>query len=59
MKKNILKVGKALNKAQQQNISGGNGEIIQCQTNSDCPSDFYCIPASNYRRVCIGLIDPC
>ena len=47
MKKSILNLGKALNKAEQQTINGGNGGY--CRTNKDCytkylgPGDVGCV----------------
>jgi len=34
MRKEILNIGKALNKAEQQKINGGT---VSCNTDSDCP----------------------
>ncbi|AXT19967.1 hypothetical protein D7030_02260 [Flavobacteriaceae bacterium AU392] len=42
--KNLLKLGKALNKAEQKSISGGfwgfgcQPQLLECETDQDCPS---------------------
>ncbi len=42
MKKQILNIGKALNKAEQTNITGGNGNWIGFCFPSEGKCNFYC-----------------
>ncbi|MDC1162274.1 hypothetical protein OAT18_02410 [Tenacibaculum sp.] len=49
MKKSILNLGKALNRAEQQEITGG--KVYRCNTNPDCP------PSPN--GCCIGTGSRC
>ena len=42
MKKSILNLGKALNKAEQKEINGGKHE--SCLTHVDCPAGQGCCP---------------
>ena len=41
MKKSILNIGKALNKAEQKTVNGGKGGI-RCTDDSHCPSHMFC-----------------
>lgn len=59
MKKSILNIGKALDRAEQKQISGG-GSRSSCQTDQDCeqtglycPGKVVCVPGFN---VCLGVI---
>ncbi|TYQ00346.1 hypothetical protein C7447_101958 [Tenacibaculum adriaticum] len=47
MKKQILNLGKALNKAEQKQINGGFN-VIRCHGHHDCPSGWLC----DYRNRC-------
>ncbi|KAB1159546.1 hypothetical protein F7018_04340 [Tenacibaculum aiptasiae] len=48
MKKSILNIGKALNKAEQKLINGGTGiNYAQCLNHSDCPSGYRCVDKYN------------
>ena len=47
MKKQILNLGKALNKAEQKTINGGKK---QCETHNQCGSGYCCITAAWCQR---------
>jgi hypothetical protein len=43
MKKQILNIGKALNKTEQKSINGGGpGPVSPCLFKSDCPDGYLC-----------------
>jgi hypothetical protein len=64
MKKSILNIGKALNKAEQKEISGGSRSIscrsdLDCElTGKYCPGQVTCLPGFG---VCLGATNdgPC
>ncbi|WP_344925038.1 hypothetical protein [Aquimarina addita] len=49
MKKSILNLGKALNKAEQKTINGG---YQRCQSTRDCDPYFTCIMVFDQGGVC-------
>ncbi|WP_272151298.1 hypothetical protein [Tenacibaculum aiptasiae] len=51
MKKQILNLGKALNKTEQQIIQGGNGVLHPCNSASDC--NVFSGPSECINGVCI------
>ncbi|WGH76859.1 hypothetical protein P8625_06875 [Tenacibaculum tangerinum] len=56
MKKAILKLGKALNKLEQQEISGGKIKPVACLRNSDCDHEelFGCCMSGDCWYVLFG-----
>ena len=51
MKKQILNLGKALNKIEQKQINGGKN--FACYTHSDCPKSMGCCKNSPYIGLCM------
>lgn len=51
MKKQILNLGKTLNKLQQKNINGG--KAIACYSHSDCPRHMGCCSNGEYMGLCM------
>ncbi|CAL2089769.1 WAP-type (Whey Acidic protein) with four-disulfide core [Tenacibaculum sp. 190524A02b] len=55
MKKSILNLGKALNKADQKNVNGGMGKY--CESHSDCRWPMgccmgLCMTPDRYDQIC-------
>ncbi|GEM_PF-3254908 len=70
MKKQILKIGNALSKAEQKTVQGGFGRTGACTTDSDCchfPHNasygYLCydqhIPGGGYCAPGIFIVNPC
>ncbi|WP_075342892.1 hypothetical protein [Tenacibaculum agarivorans] len=62
MKKNILALGKKLNKKQQQIINGGMRGIVPCNTIRDCfflgdgyIGDYFCLDNGRGFKECVLL----
>ncbi|WP_408037507.1 hypothetical protein [Tenacibaculum amylolyticum] len=62
MKKNILKLGNALSKQEQQKIEGGRRGVVPCNDISDCfflgdgyIGDYFCLPGPYGFKQCTLL----
>ena len=52
MKKQILNIGKALNRAEQERVFGGSPKLYECETKEDCLVPYLGAFATCWHHIC-------